>query len=1396
MAIPVNWQPDFQVNTGAADTPSTNNPRIIGLSNGNILVAWDELDTTGVATQAGADIVGKIFDAEGNVVRDSFILNTTSNEDNEADFDIAATADGGWVMVYIENETASQTDLNWERYDAGGNSIDSFLIDFENDVGSFSNPRIVLSNNITGATGAEGNRGYVTWTDTSGGRDLIRGGYILENGSLFNGPNGTTWDVGSPRFFNNVNRSNDSAILTNGNLVTVYERELGADTIVDVKINDINGNSAAVILNVDTGTAVRDPKVTSLANGNFVVVWEDDTNINFAVYTNTGTLVSGPLRPVQNTDNQNEPDVIALPDGGFVIVWDNDTDNTIEARAFFAGGASDGGVFTVFAATGGTTPHVGVTGDGRILFTWDSLDSNIRASIWDPREGTIDSADYATVPINFVNADVVTGLQTSTTIQGDGGPDTLLGQGGNDSILGDGGNDSIIGGGGGDTLRGGFGMDTIEGGTGEDIIFGEGGNDSLSGGGQNDEIYGGDGEDTIEGGTGEDIIFGASGNDSLSGGGQNDEIYGGIGDDTINGGAGQDILDGGADNDLFILDADNIDRIDGGTGEDTLDASAHNQAIEVDLGANSWDGFGPAQSIFSIEYIIGTAFGDNIDAGGTEDVTIEGGGGEDLIIGGKSDQTILGGNNDDTIAAGSGNDWVDGGAGNDTIRDQLDGGNSTLNGGSGVDDVLDLSDAADGFVLDVFGVLTTGTTMLHISNFDGIEATDQADDITEIGDLDDIFAGGGNDTVRGQAQAGDEFYGGTGTDTYVDTGSTSRNIDLDAETVNGVSNLFDFENVFGSTNNDTILGTNADGNLLDGGEGGDTIEGRGGNDTLYGGSGDDQIDGGADSDNIFGGDGADTMSGGSGIDLLNYSSDTAGVAVRLWNNTASGGEAQGDVISGFENLRGGSGNDTLNGDNGANELIGGNGNDFFFAIGGNDTVTGEAGNDTLYGGDGDDLIDGGTDNDNLYGGDGADTMSGGSGIDLLSYSLDKAGVAVRLWNNTASGGDAQGDVISGFENLRGGSGNDTLNGDRGANELIGGDGNDFLFALDGDDTITGDAGDDTIYGGADRDEIDGGAGNDAVYGGAGADTMSGGAGVDSLIYSSDTAGVAVRLWNNTASGGEAQGDVISGFENLRGGSGNDTLNGDNGANELIGGSGNDFLFALGGNDTVTGEAGNDTIYGGSGDDLIDGGIGNDSVYGDAGADTMSGGSGVDSLIYSTDTAGVAVRLWNNTASGGEAQGDVISGFENLRGGSGNDTLNGDNGANELIGGNGNDFLFAIGGNDTITGEDGNDTLYGGDGDDLIDGGTGNDNLYGDGGEDTFVFRAGDGSDAVFGFEHTIDTLLLSTTLTDGETDAAAVLSTYASDASGTVVFDFGDGDTFTLNGVNSLLNLDLDLSFF
>jgi Ca2+-binding RTX toxin-like protein len=400
------------------------------------------------------------------------------------------------------------------------------------------------------------------------------------------------------------------------------------------------------------------------------------------------------------------------------------------------------------------------------------------------------------------------------------------------------------------------------------------------------------------------------------------------------------------------------------------------------------------------------------------------------------------------------------------------------------------------------------------------------------------------------------------------------------------------QTINGTPGNDTLTGTdpgnpaNTDGiDIINGLVGNDTLVGLGGNDILQGGAG------------------ADTLAGGDGSDTVSYAQSTAGVTVRLFyqpDAVGAGGDAQGDRYSGIENIIGSAFDDVLTG--------------YVFLP--NLPI-------------GSSILDGGAGNDLLSGDGGADTLIGGAGIDTAYYDRSGGGVRVDLSAGTGTGGDAEGDTLTGIENLTGSNAGDTLIGDGGANVLDGGAGNDVLT---------------------------GGAGDDRLVGRGGADQLQGGDGSDTAGYGVHVIAVQVNLATGTGSGA-AQGDTFSSIENVNGTPVNDTL---------------------------TGSAVANILAGGAGDDLLEGG---------AGADTLDGGDGIDTASYSGSAAAVTVDLRSGTGAGGDAQGDTLQNIENIIGSALADILQGSGAANAISGGAGNDLINGYAGNDVLNGGDGIDTVY-------------------------------------------------------------------------------------------------------
>ena len=319
-----------------------------------------------------------------------------------------------------------------------------------------------------------------------------------------------------------------------------------------------------------------------------------------------------------------------------------------------------------------------------------------------------------------------------------------------------------------------------------------------------------------------------------------------------------------------------------------------------------------------------------------------------------------------------------------------------------------------------------------------------------------------------------------------------------------------------------------------------------------------------------------------------------------------------------------------------------------YGWGGDDRLYGGDADDILSGGTGDDVLEGRGGNDWLHGGAGADTLDGGDGNDTAAYAGSRRAVTVNLATRSASGGDADGDRLVSIEHLVG---------------------------SDRADTLTGDAGDNVLEGGRGADRLVGGGGKDtASYAGSRA-------AVDVNLHATDACGSDGdgTLAAGFVGGGDAEGDTLTGIENLAGSDHDDFLCGDEGDNVFLGGPG---------------------------------------------ADTLNGAGGSNTVDYSASPEGVSIYLASRRADGGHAQGDYYATTDGL-----------DSSIQKIIGSDHNDIFYGVSqgtrivmmggaGDDVLNGRS-NNTLHGGPGNDTLDASTaffGTTILYGDSGDDTLILE--------------------------------------------------------------------------
>ncbi|MDF1716025.1 MAG: calcium-binding protein [Antarcticimicrobium sp.] len=964
---PELWLSEFTVNIGNLAGTQVE-PQITQLSNGNILVAWED-DTNNVDNSNGTDIIGQIYDPLGDPVGSPFRMNNDWFADDEGEFEITATPGGGWILAF-EDTDGTGTSIRVEVYDSAGTQINTGS--FTEGTGeSFNDPTVT----VNGAGDA-----VIAW-------NIDNGSSVTAHYSFYDASAGTFTAATSILASGNSTVSGSIqnlsvAALSNGSFVLVTNRDNSSGNDIIGRLITASGSISGSFFPISTsGTESTQPDVAALSGGGFVAVWQNfdgtDRDAYFRIFDNSGTALTTEqfIQSVGLTNNNNELSVTGLADGGFAVVYDNDETNTIDMVRYDASGASVGSVVTINSAGTESQPEVLGLSDGRIAVTWQEVGTgqDIRMAIYDPRDAanapvyTPDDYQIGTVGNDSftADADFSFGYDGDDTITDGSGFNQIDAGDGNDTVI-------IVAVDAGETVDGGDGIDTLVGqtmsngtvydlaaqevrfggvtqsalrfenvtgtnvneeliGNGFDnILLGGGGGDTISGGGGIDTIDGGDGDDTIDGGASGDTISGGNGNDTIDGSGGDDTIDGGGGNDTISGGSGIDLLTGGDGNDALFGGSTFNDTLLGGAGNDTLEA----------VGGGLIDG-GADDDLFVV--LNGNVIGD-FDIGDA-----------------------------DLFDGGSGNDTFD--ASNETtLAYTIDLGAETIDRG------------------------TVGVGTVQIVGFEHLIGSGQ-DDTLDAGGLNGITieGGAGNDVITGGASF-QALYGGDGDDT-IDGGFAAGSF---------VSDLID-----GGAGDDVITGASA-GDTIDGGDGNDSIDGNSGNDTIDGGDGKDSLIGGSGADSLIGGRGGDMIDGGDGDDII----DAGGASDEVYGGTGN------DVIDA------GGGNDTVEASDGTDTLVLRGGADLAYGGADNDVINGMAGLDTLHGNAGDDAINGGGQNDLLYGGGGNDTVNGGNGNDIIAggagndrllggFSADT--ILGSLGDDTLRGDD-------GNDVLEGGTGNDLLVG--------------------------------------------------------------------------------------------------------------------------------------------------------------------------------------------------------------------------------------------------------------------------------------------------------------------------------------------------------------------------------
>jgi flagellin-like hook-associated protein FlgL len=335
------------------------------LQDGGYIVVWEDLSG---ADGNAAGVFGQIYDASGDRTGGEFLINATT-AGNQGHPTVTTLSDGSLVVTF----QADGIDINafgiaGQRLSSSGAPIGSeFLINTTNAVGSQMYPEVTALND----------GGFVvTWPD-------------------YNGTDG----AGAGVF---ANRFDADGVSTSG---------------------EFQVNAAVTAGNQDF------PRVTSLSDGGFAIVWTDSSGADGAGdgvyakrYDANGTATGAEfLVNTTTVGGQNEPDIAGLPGGGFAVTWHEAATDDIYVQLYDSSGAKSGSEFQVNTNSGTqNNPELVATADGGFLVTWvdDNADGD-QGAIVGRRYDSAGTALGSEFQINTIAANDQDNAEMATLSNGD-----------------------------------------------------------------------------------------------------------------------------------------------------------------------------------------------------------------------------------------------------------------------------------------------------------------------------------------------------------------------------------------------------------------------------------------------------------------------------------------------------------------------------------------------------------------------------------------------------------------------------------------------------------------------------------------------------------------------------------------------------------------------------------------------------------------------------------------------------------------------------------------------------------------------------------------------------------------------------------------------------------------
>ena len=243
-------------------------PGITVGKNGYIVAVWEDY-----RNGSDADVYAQLFDKSGNKVGSNFIVNDTTNQNQNLP-DIAMDTLGNFVVVWSDYRNGNR-DIYAQRYDASANPIGSnFIVNDDGSIAYQENPSISMD---------ESGSFIVAWYDMRDGTNHIYAQIYDNSGN----PQGSNFKVTD---YSGSENQYDPSVFTNGNRFVIAWSDQRDDRSIYYRVFDSNGTPITSDTKVNDISGVHNqdyPSISINSSGYGVITWNDTRDGGHKIYYST-----------------------------------------------------------------------------------------------------------------------------------------------------------------------------------------------------------------------------------------------------------------------------------------------------------------------------------------------------------------------------------------------------------------------------------------------------------------------------------------------------------------------------------------------------------------------------------------------------------------------------------------------------------------------------------------------------------------------------------------------------------------------------------------------------------------------------------------------------------------------------------------------------------------------------------------------------------------------------------------------------------------------------------------------------------------------------------------------------------------------------------------------------